>query len=114
MAVLKRDSEAWRAAVKALLDGNILSQKEFAQQCGVSGQTVSNWLSSIRSPGVPARRRIMKLIEQSQGQVKKNRNMLLGAVTVTYSYKKQLAQIISTMTEDQSKTLLKLAKKITK
>ena len=40
--------------LKALLDGNIMSQKEFGQKCGVSAQTVSNWLNDVRNPGLMA------------------------------------------------------------
>ena len=111
MATLKRDGETWRAAVKALLDGNIISQKEFARQCGVSAQTVSNWLSALRNPGVPARRKIIKLIEKSQGRVRKNRKML-SALPVNVGYKKKLMEIIPSMTEDECREILGMIRKI--
>lgn len=111
MAILKRESEAWRSAVKALIDGNMISQKEFAQQCGVSGQTVSNWLSALRNPGVPAKRKIMKLIEQSQGRVKKNRKML-SDLPVNVGYKKKLMEIIPSMTENECRKILRMIRKI--
>ncbi len=74
MAKLK--TEKWKLAINALLDGNIMSQKEFGQKCGVSAQTVSNWLNDVRNPGVPAKRKIMEIIKESQGKMKENRDIL--------------------------------------
>ena len=114
MVKVKSNNEQWKAVVGALLDGNLMSQKEFAQKCGVSAQTVSNWMHDVRSPGVFAKRRIMEIIQESQGKMKKNRDILhsIAPGTNRGGDRDKLAKLISRMTDEQCKKLLKMEEKI--
>ena len=112
MAKQKSETEKWKVAVKTLLDGNLLTQREFAGKCGVSAQTVSNWIHDVRNPGVPAKRRILEIIQESQMKMKKNKDILHSVKPVESGDRGKLAKLISRMTDEQCEKLLKLAEKI--
>jgi PAS domain S-box-containing protein len=59
----------WSVLVKHILDGFILSQKELADLCGVTQQTVSNWVKNNSSPGSFARRKLLDIVENSLDRI---------------------------------------------
>ena len=59
----------WSVLVKHILDGFILSQKELADLCGVTQQTVSNWVKNNSNPGSFARRKLLDIVENSLDRI---------------------------------------------
>lgn len=113
MAKLKSETEKWKVAVKTLLEGNLLTQKELSLKCGVSAQTVSNWLNDVRNPGVIAKRKLLQIIHESKGKMKENRDILhlVAPGTNHGGDRDKLAKLLSNMTDEQCKKLLKMAEK---
>jgi transcriptional regulator with XRE-family HTH domain len=50
--------------VRELLEGLFLSQQELAVRCRISQQSVSNWKTRTRNPGIFARKKILELAQK--------------------------------------------------
>ena len=59
------DSIDWSRLIVALSERLIISQTELAQRCDVAQQTVSSWKTGKNSPGIYARRQLMKLADEA-------------------------------------------------
>jgi PAS domain S-box-containing protein len=55
----------WRDLVIKLLENLLLSQNELAELCQVSQQTVSSWKKGHRTPGLFARKKLLKIVGDS-------------------------------------------------
>ena len=116
MATTKKKTDLWRAAISTLLEENLMTNWELAEKCGVSAQTVSNWLNNVRNPGVFAKRKIMKLIRETEYQRTKDGNLLGSLLPASNpdSEKEQLEEMLGGMTPEQIRKLLKAAEKMGK
>ncbi len=112
MAAVKKDNEDFKKAIRVLLSEKLISQGELAEKCGLSQQTVSAWLHNLRSPGVSAKRRVLKLIAESQERIEENKEILRSFSLSAKNYRAELAKIISTMNEEKCRRLLKIAKQL--
>ena len=114
MTTAKTDGKRWKTAINSLLDGNLLTQKELSKKCGVSAQTVSNWLNDVRNPGVLAKRKIVKIIRETGSQMKRNHNLLDSLLPARNpdSDKKQLEKMLRGMTAEQIRKFIETDGKI--
>ena len=114
MAKLTRDHEKWKQTIKTLLEDNLMSQKDFAKKCGVSAQTVSNWLSDVRTPGIYAKRKILQIINDTKQDMKKNNDILQPIFQNAEPDKDKFERILKGMTLDQQKELMGTMGKLAK
>jgi transcriptional regulator with XRE-family HTH domain len=52
----------WPQAVTFILDELFFAQKELADKCNVTQQSISNWKMGVRSPGPYAKRRLAEIL----------------------------------------------------
>jgi transcriptional regulator with XRE-family HTH domain len=52
----------WPQAVTFVLDELFFSQKELADKCNVTQQSISNWKQKVRSPGPYAKRKLCEIL----------------------------------------------------
>ena len=71
-------NDKWKLVIRELLENLLWSQKDLAVKCGVSAQTVSNWLNNVRNPGVFAKRKLLQLLREEQNKIKSNSSVLAG------------------------------------
>ncbi len=71
-------NDKWKMVIRELLENLLWSQKDLAVKCGVSAQTVSNWLNDVRNPGVFAKRKLLQLLREEQNKIKNNSSVLAG------------------------------------
>lgn len=71
-------NDKWKLVIRELLENLLWSQKDLAVKCGVSAQTVSNWLNNVRNPGVFAKRKLLQLLRDEQNKIKNNSSVLAG------------------------------------
>ncbi len=109
-----KNSETWKTALRELLDGNLLTQKELGDMCGVSAQSVSNWMNDVRNPGIFAKRKIVKIIRETGSQMKRNHNLLDSLLPARNpdSDKKQLEKMLRGMTAEQIRKFIETDGKI--
>jgi len=60
----------WSILAGKILDTCFMSQQELAEYCGVSQQSVSNWVNKIRRPGLLPGRRLLELAEKNDMDIK--------------------------------------------
>ena len=56
----------WSLLTDDLLEILILNQETLANKCGVTQQSISNWRTGVRSPGVRPRAVLRQLCEQAK------------------------------------------------
>jgi transcriptional regulator with XRE-family HTH domain len=52
----------WSQVVTFILDELFFSQKELADKCNVTQQSISNWKQKVRSPGPYPKRRLCEIL----------------------------------------------------
>ena len=55
----------WSQVVTFILEELFLSQKELAETCNVTQQSISNWKMKVRFPGPYAKRKLVEIIGNS-------------------------------------------------
>ena len=55
----------WSQLVTFILEELFFSQKELAEHCNVTQQSISNWKMKVRSPGPYAKRKLTEIAENS-------------------------------------------------
>ena len=111
MARVKKN-DTWKIALRELLDGNLFTQKELGEMCGVSAQTVSNWMNDVRNPGIFAKRKIVKIIRETGSQMKRNSDILHSLKPAEDTEREKMAELFSGMTAEQRRKLTKMVEKM--
>ena len=55
----------WSELVKAVTHELVMTQSQLADECSVTQQTISNWKTGARKPGLYAQSRLLELVEQA-------------------------------------------------
>lgn len=98
--------------IRTILDETMISQKELSKKCGVSWQSVSNWMNDVRNPGVFAKRKLMAILRESERQRGKDSDLMNSIVSKDASDKDQFEKMLKGMTSEQVKKIMKAAGKI--
>jgi transcriptional regulator with XRE-family HTH domain len=101
----------WSPIVKIVLDDLLYSQKELADICKVTQQTVSNWRTGVRSPSTKAKRKMLVVINESGYEVpEENRPFGLTRTGTPESNLEELQLIFKDLSEPRRRALLEFAK----
>ncbi len=98
--------------IRVILEENLLSQNELAKKCGVSGQSVSNWLNDVRNPSVPAKKKLMAIVRGSEHRSKKDDELLLSVISKQDRAMEQFGEMVEGMTDEQRSKLTKMVEKM--
>ena len=55
----------WNELIKDIIDALGMSQAQVAEECSVTQQTVSNWMTGARKPSIYAQEKILELAERT-------------------------------------------------
>lgn len=102
----------WKMVIREIMERLFLTQKEVAERCGVSPQSVSNWLNDVRRPGIYAKKKLMEILHSESDRISRNNKMIgklmgdSGSADV-----KKLVNLFVAMDKSRRDELLKFAKR---
>jgi len=100
----------WSKLVAVVLDDLLYSQKELADVCKVTQQTVSNWRNGIRNPSVYSKRQMVKILNETGIEIPSDNRPYGLRRNLPRTDLEELSEIFKALNESRRRALLEFAK----
>ncbi len=100
----------WSKLVVVILDDILYSQKELAEVCKVTQQTVSNWRNGIRNPSVYSKRQMVKILNESGIDIPSGNRPFGLRRNLPRTDVEELSEIFNALSESRRRAILEFAK----
>lgn len=100
----------WSKLVAVILDDLLYSQKELAEICKVTQQTVSNWRNGIRNPSVYSKRQMVKILNESGIEIPAENRPYGLRSNLPKTDLEELKRIFKALNESRRRSVLEFAK----
>ena len=100
----------WSKLVVYILEDLFFSQKELAELCNVTQQSISNWKMQVRSPGPYAKRKLTEIAENNGISLSSFRKINTSQKEISKDSKLlELIETYNELPEDASELLIEFA-----